>query len=1148
MKANFRILRAAALTASSVLALGLATPALAQMGFSISVDGTHVAGDPVPADQERQVDTALDRMDIQVTFDGLDAPPSLNVLPVDRRSAYRAGEAVDFIIDTNYAAWIEHAEVRVHDAQSGQVLAVLPGRTGQVISWSVPTEMVSEFYYVARVYDRDGRYDQTLPLPLSRSEVATAETEALPVWGDDRTGERNISVYGGTVTVHGTSLPPGGHAEFLGESIPVDASGAFVIKRILPPGDHSLSIGVDTADGQAVMFNRDINIPTDEWFYVGMADLTLGKRWGEGDVVAANPGEFDGIYAKGRAAFYLKGKIRGEYLLTAAGDTGEGPLDQMFTGILSTDPQALLRRIDPDQYYPVYGDDSVMVDDAPTRGKLYVRLERGPSSVMWGNFRTVIGNSDLLRSERVLYGAAARLESETVTPNGAPIYEANLYAAQPGTLPARDVLRGTGGSAYVLRRQDIVPGSETISIEHRDAVTGLVVSTTQLRPGVDYSINYMQGVVILAQPLSSTQRSDSAVQSSSDDVVNVVAQYEFSPPNADLNEFAYGGSGTVRLGNVVTIGAVGMTETMEDGQDLRVYGANVRVAPTEETYLEAEILRSEGTAASSWLSTDGGLTYVQQPAATAATGAYAYRIHGQAALDDLLEGTFKTVAGFTLEGRQAGFSTGELQAQHDTLVFNGFIEAEITADLALALDYDHISNATGDRRDELAAELVYRLNEDWTVSLGLLHRNEFGPSNPAESNGNRTDLGARVAYSPTDDLTVYGFGQATLMHSLGYGRNDRLGVGADLKLGTDWTLYGEVSAGSTGPQALAGISHEPEPGKRSYVGIRVLSERHDDFFTDNQALSGLVLGTEQRINEALSVHAENNYGLFSEAGSTTALYGVSFAPDALWTGSGTYETGRIVDDYGSDFERHAISLALAYQDDGIEWSGRGELRLEDSADGTRDRATALLQSGVSVETSDDWRILAGIDGLFSRSDQSTILDGDYVEASIGAAYRPVNHDRLNAIFRYTYLYDLPGPDQVSRGGTVLGPAQRSHILSVDANYDLTPYLTVGAKYGLRMGEVSQSRASEDFVASTVHLGVVRADLSVLDDWGVLLEGRALYQHETGTTDLGALAAVSYDISDELTLGLGYNFGRFSDDLADLTYDDQGVFLNMAAKF
>jgi hypothetical protein len=32
------------------------------------------------------------------------------------------------------------------------------------------------------------------------------------------------------------------------------------------------------------------------------------------------------------------------------------------------------------------------------------------------------------------------------------------------------------------------------------------------------------------------------------------------------------------------------------------------------------------------------------------------------------------------------------------------------------------------------------------------------------------------------------------------------------------------------------------------------------------------------------------------------------------------------------------------------------------------------------------------------------------------------------------------------------------------------------------------------------------------------------------------------------VGVGYNFGKFSDDLTDLTQDDQGLFLNLVAKF
>lgn len=46
----------------------------------------------------------------------------------------------------------------------------------------------------------------------------------------------------------------------------------------------------------------------------------------------------------------------------------------------------MLRNINPDLYYPVYGDDSTTVDDAPTQGKFFVRLEKGQSQVMWGNF------------------------------------------------------------------------------------------------------------------------------------------------------------------------------------------------------------------------------------------------------------------------------------------------------------------------------------------------------------------------------------------------------------------------------------------------------------------------------------------------------------------------------------------------------------------------------------------------------------------------------------------------------------------------------------------------------------------------------------------------------------------------------------------
>lgn len=251
----------------------------------------------------------------------------------------------------------------------------------------------------------------------------------------------------------------------------------------------------------------------------------------------------------------------------------------------------------------------------------------------------------------------------------------------------------------------------------------------------------------------------------------------------------------------------------------------------------------------------------------------------------------------------------------------------------------------------------------------------------------------------------------------------------------------------------------------------------------------------------------------------------------------------------SDTERRSfIRSDISYVQDGIEWTSRGEVRIEDSDDKERDRNTFLGQTGLSVQTNEDWRMLAGVSALVSQSDQTSILDGDYIEATVGGAYRPVDNDRLNALIRYTYLYDLPGPDQVSRNGSARGPAQRSHIFSVDANYDVTENLTIGGKYGFRIGEISDSRDAEDFERSSMHLFVLRADLGIITDWHLLLEARGLYQPETQVLDTGALAMVSYDINDTVRIGAGYNFGNFSDDLTDLIYDDHGLFLNLSARF
>jgi hypothetical protein len=419
------------------------------------------------------------------------------------------------------------------------------------------------------------------------------------------------------------------------------------------------------------------------------------------------------------------------------------------------------------------------------------------------------------------------------------------------------------------------------------------------------------------------------------------------------------------------------------------------------------------------------------------------------------------------------------------------------------------------------------------------------------NNGSRLDAGVQATYKHSDDLKVYGFGQATLWASPGFKRNDRAGVGGEFRLTEQIGINGEVSYGTTGIGALAALTFDPNADEHNYIGYRLnpFDEVTPFYGLSAAEQSGIVFGTRRRYNDVLTAHVESNMGLFSDDNAITTTYGLTLTPDAFWTISGGLESGQIDDPHNSDFNRNAVSLGVGYnEDEQLEAHVRGEVRLEELTDDTRDRQSYLLDAGLEMQTSQDWRLLADVEGVVSNSDQAAILDGDFVEVRLGYAFRPVEDDRLNALFRYVFLYDLPGPHQVNADGNLLGPKQRSHVLSADVSYDLNEMLTVGAKYGFRIGEVSVTRASDQFVSSSAHLGIVRADVKVLDNWGMLFEGRALYSPESFTVDLGALAAVSYDFGNNLRLGVGYNFGQFSDDLTDLVYDDHGVFLNLLSKF
>jgi hypothetical protein len=192
-------------------------------------------------------------------------------------------------------------------------------------------------------------------------------------------------------------------------------------------------------------------------------------------------------------------------------------------------------------------------------------------------------------------------------------------------------------------------------------------------------------------------------------------------------------------------------------------------------------------------------------------------------------------------------------------------------------------------------------------------------------------------------------------------------------------------------------------------------------------------------------------------------------------------------------------------------------------------------------------LLGRLNFAVSGTDQESFLNAGFVEGVLGFAYRPVDNDRLNALFKYTYLRDTASFGQVTSGGDSAAPKQRSQVVSADFTYKLNRWLSLGGKYGYRFGEVALSRSSDVFVSSATHLGVARADIHIIKHWDILAEARYMSAPSANDNSVGALFAIYREINDNARLGVGYNLSDYSDNLTDQSSRSRGFFINIVGK-
>ena len=845
------------------------------------------------------------------------------------------------------------------------------------------------------------------------------------LFGRNDLSRRAIPVRGSRVRVSGQRMPEAAAIRLNGQVVPVDAEGRLVYETFLPVGRHELFLDVVPEKGDVWPVPLAIDVTGQQMFMVGIADLTLQKNDISGSVepLSGDDRYLEDTLAEGRVALFLKGKIRGKYLLTTQLDSKEEQLDEIVGNLDRKDPRRLFRNIDPDKYYPVYGDDSTTIAEANTQGRLYARVQWDNSQAVVGNFNTNFNGTEFAEYNRTLYGANVQWKSLDATKSGQQRSQLAAFASEAETALGHDEFLGTGGSLYYLRHSDVVEGSAKGRLEIVDRLTERTLERIPLVEGVDYEIDELQGRLIMSKPLLQVarQRAPTLVRDGAldGDRVLLVVDYEYLPAGFQDSAASYGLRGRHWLGEALSVGGT-LVDESRDVEDYRLAGADVELRVAPGSYLKAEYAQTEATQAVRYFSTDGGLSFaaLNPQAAQSLADDRSGEGLGLEARFDLNElgltdrdwsvaGWWKrNDDGFAVARRDEGFEvessgfdlTGALSESVDVAIRASSI-ARGGMRPGMSSDIDRLSvlaTWTVSERDVVAAEI-----QSISQQLSTLGKEELTV--------------AAVSYRRTlsDAWDV----QATVQAALDDGGSVSRNSGSLVTLGTRyalsdrWAVDLEATGGEGGSGVLGSLEYRVDE-RQSLYGAFTHSADTTERFTSPLSMegSGMVggmrsaladsatnsvsLGSRWQLSDQTRVFAESQ---FSDSGTQAGLghlFGLDFAPREGWRIGSTLQRGEF-DALGGVVERDAASLAVGFTGKRLNWATRAEYRLDD---GVTQAEQYLVTNRVDFRLRDSFHVLGKANVSQTTQDVARLNDGQllfgpsasdtrFVEASIGLAHR-----------------------------------------------------------------------------------------------------------------------------------------------------------------
>ena len=846
-----------------------------------------------------------------------------------------------------------------------------------------------------------------------------------------------------------------------------------------------------------------------------------------------------------RAAFFLKGVVKGEYLLTAAYDSDKEVRSRLITDIK------------PDEFYPVYGDASLKGEDAKSDSPLYVRVDKGKSYLLYGNFATGDGFS-----QRGGSGAVASVQQRSLGAYNRTATGVRWHGEQDGRMgnvfAFRDTLRqvveefaSQGSGPYGLRNNGAVQDTEKVEVLVRDRdQPARILSVRPLARLADYSFEPFSGRIILNQFLGAFDASLNPV--------TLRVTYEVDQGGDAF--WVMGADGQLRVNDKFEIGG-SLVEDQNPLAGARLSSLNMSWRITPQTIVVAEVAQTSSLVNTNPVNTS---TLPGMVGLSGDITGQAWRLE-LAHEDERTEGrvflgqsdpTFNNLASPLSGGRVEGFARGAVKVSDTTKVYaqvqhsgdrNPGVADRDAAQVGVTLKLsERLVLDVGLRSmRESAGTAASTMASPFASTAGLTSSIGSGSGGGAVGFGNQAidpitglpTITTGTTPTGTTASTTNGLHSDTIRVGLGFKATDRFTVGGEVEheingdprqryaLGADYLvaertrLYSRAET-QTGLSSPSAVTTDSSNSNALIFGVDTTYWRDTQVFSeyrlrdamsgrDNQVASGIRNGWDFAPGLRLNTAFEVTQVVSGLAPSTQAVsVGVDYTAHPLWKGSTKLEH-RISGDVAGTVENETFR-------------------------------TTLWQIMAARKINRDWTFLARNYLLQTSYDARGGVYQDRVQ--FGVAYRDTDTNRINALAKYEYKTERD--DSSLTTGSL---SSQAHILSAHADWHPSrPWWMTGRVAGKWQTDQFEAGVTDTFTAQ-------------------LLSGRVLYD-VTENWDLGLMTSVQfgqygarqyalgieagYLLKQNLWLSVGANSTGFvaDRDLAGYEYTQQGVYLRMRYKF